>query len=153
MAVRHGVLYGRLHTYVDRTVGTKAVEAVLDARAAVADLLDLELVVFPQRGLLDGPDIRAAAEEAMERGADLIGGIDPASVNNDIERTLKTWFDIATEHDVDIDAHVHDGGTLGTYTLERFANHAVERGYEGRITASHAFALADAAIQSWRSAR
>lgn len=147
-AVANGVLYARTHTYIDRTVGTKVVEAVLEAREAVSDHLDMEVVAFPQRGLLDGPAVRRAARDALELGADLLGGIDPASVNADIESTLETWFDVADAHDVDIDAHVHDGGTLGTYTLERFAEHAVERGYEGRITASHAFALADAAVQS-----
>lgn len=148
MAVANGVLYARAHTYIDRTVGTKVVEAVLDAREAVSDLFDVEVVAFPQRGLLDGSEVRQAARESLELGADLLGGIDPASVNDDLERTLETWFDIATEYDVDIDAHVHDGGTLGTYTLERFAEHAVRHGYEGRVTASHAFALADAAVQS-----
>jgi len=148
MAVGNGVLFARIHTYVDGTVGTKAVEALLDAREQVADLLDLELVAFPQRGLLDGPEIREATRDALDRGVDLLGGIDPASVNADVERTLATWFDIASDHGVDVDAHVHDGGTLGTYTLRRFADHAVERAYEGRITASHAFALADAAVQA-----
>lgn len=148
MAVANGVLHARAHTYVDRTVGTKVVEALLEARERVSDVFDMELVAFPQRGLLDGPAVRGAVREALDLGADLLGGIDPASINADVERTLETWFDIATEYDVDIDAHVHDGGTLGTFTLERFAEHAVKHGYEGRITASHAFALADAAVQS-----
>ena len=148
MALANGVLHARVHTYVDRTVGTKIVEALLEAREQVSNLFDMELVAFPQRGLLDGPEVRTAARDALDLGADLLGGIDPASVNHDVERTLETWFDVAAEHDVDIDAHVHDGGTLGTYTLERFAEHALERGYEGRVTASHAFALADAAVQA-----
>jgi cytosine/adenosine deaminase-related metal-dependent hydrolase len=148
MAVANGVLHARVHTYVDRTVGTKVVEALLEARERVSDVFDMEVVAFPQRGLLDGPAVRRAVRESLELGADLLGGIDPASVNADVERTLETWFEVATEHDVDIDAHVHDAGTLGTFTLERFAEHAVQHGYEGRITASHAFALADAAVRS-----
>ena len=148
MAAANGVRHARVHTYVDRTVGTKVVEALLEAREAVADWFDMELVAFPQRGLLDSPEVREAARRALDLGADLLGGIDPASVNEDVERTLETWFDIATKHDVGIDAHVHDGGTLGTHTLERFAEHAVRNGYEGRVTASHAFALADAAVEA-----
>ncbi|MFC6941137.1 amidohydrolase family protein [Salinirubellus sp. GCM10025818] len=148
MAVANGVLFARAHTYIDRTVGTKVIEAILEARETVSDLFDVEVVAFPQRGLLDGPEVREAARESLELGADLLGGIDPASVNDDLERTIETWFEVATEHDVDIDAHVHDGGTLGTYTLERVAEHAVRNGYEGRVTASHAFALADAAVRS-----
>ena len=144
-AVRNGVLHMRNHVYVDSIVGTKVVEATLEVRDELRDVIDMQIVAFPQQGFLRDPGSQDAAREALDMGADLVGGIDPASMNNDVETTIDTWFDIATDHDVDVDAHVHDRGTIGMYTLERLAEKTVERGYEGRVTAGHCFALADAA--------
>ncbi|WP_435158409.1 amidohydrolase family protein [Haladaptatus sp. DFWS20] len=144
-AVTNGVLHMRNHVYVDSTVGTKIVEATLEVQDELADVLDMQIVAFPQQGFLRDPGSQDAARAALEMGADLVGGIDPASMNNSIDDTIDTWFDIATDYDVNIDAHVHDRGTVGMYTLERLAEETVERGYEGRVTAGHCFALADAA--------
>ncbi|MGB9958809.1 amidohydrolase family protein (plasmid) [Haloferax prahovense] len=144
-AVANGILHMRNHVYVDSNVGTKIVEATLEVRDELDDVLDMQIVAFPQQGFLRDPGSQDAARAALEMGADLVGGIDPASMNNNIEGTIATWFDIATDYGVDIDAHVHDRGTVGMYTLERLATETVERGYEGRVTASHCFSLADAA--------
>lgn len=144
LAVANGVLHLRNHVYIDSEVGTKVIEATLDVRDKLADVIDMEIVAFPQQGFLRDPGSQDVAHEALDMGADLVGGIDPASLNNDVERTIDTWFDIATDHDVDIDVHLHDRGTLGTYTLERLAKRTVECGYEGRVTAGHCYALADA---------
>jgi cytosine/adenosine deaminase-related metal-dependent hydrolase len=148
MAAANGVVALRAHTYVDESIGTKAVEAVTEARAALADLVDVEIVVFPQRGIMYSPALREIAREAIDTGADVLGGIDPASVNADIERTIDAWFDIASALDVDLDVHLHDGGSLGQYTLDRLAERTVEADYESRVTASHAFALADVAVEA-----
>lgn len=145
MAVANGVLHLRAHTYVDGTVGTKAIEALTAARQRVTDVVDIQIVAFPQRGFLADPGSQDAARAGLELGADLVGGLDPASINRDIEDAIDVWFDIADAYDVDIDAHLHDPGSLGLYTIERLAEKTIERGYEGRVTASHAFALADAA--------
>jgi|AntRauMinimDraft_4_1070384.scaffolds.fasta_scaffold00863_10 cytosine/adenosine deaminase-related metal-dependent hydrolase len=146
-AITNGVLHMRNHVYVDSTVGTKVVEATLEVRDELSDVLDMQIVAFPQQGFLRDPGSQDAARAALEMGADLVGGIDPASMNNSIEETIDTWFDIATDYDVNIDVHVHDRGTVGMYTLERLAAETVERGYESRVTAGHCFSLADAAAE------
>ena len=145
MAVANGTLHVRSHAYVDSKSGTKSVEAMLAARERLKGLLDLQVVVFPQRGFVSDRGALDAAREGLRLGADLVGGIDPASVNGDVERSIDMWFDLAQEFDVNIDAHLHDPGSLGMYTLDRLAAKTLERGYEGRVTASHCFALADAA--------
>jgi len=144
LAAANGVTRLRTHAYVDGTVGTKAVEAVLAARERVGDLLDVEVVAFPQRGLLADPGSRDAAAEALAAGAAVLGGLDPASVNEDVDATIEAWFDLAAAHDVPIDAHVHDRGEPGLETLDRLLEATIDRGYEGRVAVSHAFALADA---------
>ncbi|MFB6301015.1 MAG: amidohydrolase family protein [Halobacteriales archaeon] len=143
MAASNGVLHARAHCYLDGESGAKAVKAVIDARDRVADLIDLQLVAFPQRGFLADPGSQEAAHEALKAGADLVGGLDPASINDAIGKTIDVWFDIAEAHDVDIDAHLHDAGSIGLHTLDRLARATVDRGFEGRVTASHSYALAD----------
>lgn len=147
MFAANGTLSLRTHAYVDSEVGTKVVEAILAAKDRLEGVVDLQVVVFPQRGYVGDPGTEAAAREALDLGADVVGGIDPASINTDIERSIETWFDLATSYDVDIDAHIHDGGTLGMYTLSRLADETIEHDYQGRVTASHAFALADTASE------
>lgn len=144
MAAANGTIHVRTHGYVTEQVGTKSIEALVAAREALADLLDLQVVAFPQDGSLRSNDVDQVAA-ALDAGADLVGGMDPASVNADVEGTIETWFDLAEDHDADLDVHLHDPGTLGTYTLDRLAAHTIDRGYEDRVNASHSFALADAA--------
>jgi cytosine/adenosine deaminase-related metal-dependent hydrolase len=93
-------------------------------------------------------------------GADLVGGLDPATREYNIEGALNLTFRIAEDYDVDIDCHIMDTGTLGIYTLERLAQKAIDNHYKGRVTASHSFSLADApesrlagAISTFREAR
>jgi len=149
-AVANGVLHVRTHAYVDGTVGAGVVEAVLSAAEALDDRLDVELVAFPQQGIRRDDGSAAAVREALAAGADLVGGLDPATLNGDREATMSTWFDVAADHDADIDVHVHEGGETGMTTLERLASMADDRGYEDRVVASHAFALAHAATHGER---
>ncbi|WP_336759739.1 hypothetical protein [Paenibacillus sp. USHLN196] len=69
--------------------------------------------------------IRSSSElivtEALALGADLVGGVDPAGLDGDMERSLQMMFDIATAADKGIDLHLHDGGEPGLATLRRFA--------------------------------
>jgi cytosine/adenosine deaminase-related metal-dependent hydrolase len=147
-AIANGVLHLRAHTYVDSVVGTSVVETVAEVLEAFDDRLDAEIVAFPQRGIRRDEGSADALDAALDAGADLVGGLDPATLNDDREGVIGTWFDIAKEHDADVDVHIHERGETGMGTLERLAGEAVDRGYEDRVTASHAYALADAATAS-----
>ncbi|WP_121820088.1 amidohydrolase family protein [Halostella salina] len=142
-AVANGVLHVRTHAYVDGTVGSDVVRAVLDAREELADLLDIEVVAFPQRGIGRDAGSEAAVRAALDAGADIVGGLDPVTRNDDRAGTVRRWFDIARDHDADLDVHVHEPGETGLRTLEHVAKQAVERDHRDRVTASHAYALAD----------
>jgi cytosine/adenosine deaminase-related metal-dependent hydrolase len=153
MAVAAGSTYLRSHVTVDTDVRElENMRAAVATREATTHLADLQLIPACAEDRIDAG--RALLDEAIELGGDadlrnpvLLGGSDPASRYNDIEGALSNWFDIAAAHDVDIDLHIHDGGTLGVYTLERLAAHAADRGYEGRVTASHSYGLAH--IPDW----
>jgi cytosine deaminase len=144
-AIANGVLHLRTHAYVDGTVGTDVVEAVSTVRETVGDRLDIEIVAFPQCGVRRDDGSAEAVRAAIDAGADLVGGLDPATLNGDREETIATWFDIATDYDTDIDVHIHERGATGMRTLRRLAEATIEHDYENRVTASHAYALGDAA--------
>ncbi len=151
MAVSSGTTHIRSHIGVDHSVGTDTMRACIEAKQKTEDIVDLELVPAAFGGISNG-DGEEKVKKAIEIGLDafpeedsiLLGGTDPAGTNNDIEGTIETWFDIATEFDIDMDVHIQDGGQLGHHTLDVLIEKIKQRGYEGRVTASHCFSLAQA---------
>lgn len=143
-AVENGTLHVRAHVNLGNGFGTKVVESVLEARERLADILDIQIVLFPDAGILNDPEAESLIREALSMGADLVGGADPATKNGDVGGALDAWFDVATDHDVGIDVHFHNPGTLSTYEVLRLADETEARGMGGRVTASHSFGLADA---------
>jgi cytosine/adenosine deaminase-related metal-dependent hydrolase len=149
-AVSNGTTHIRSHVAVDHPTTTENIRALLRAKDRTTDLVDLQLVPMSSKGILNDASterkLREAIEIALEEDPSgnsvLVGGADPASRNNDIERTIDTWFDIATDYDIDIDVHIQDGGLLGEYTLKRLIEKTDEHGYNDRVTASHSFSLA-----------
>ncbi|MFP9193351.1 amidohydrolase family protein [Natrialbaceae archaeon A-CW1-1] len=141
-AVENGTTHIRTHVTVDTTSGTKTTEAVIDARDSVRDLLDIQIVPFSEQGCLTDDGVEHYLRQSIELGADAVGGMDPLTNNNNIDDAVDIWFDIATEFDVEIDAHIHEPGSLGRYTLRRLAEKTIEHNHIGKTTASHAFGLA-----------
>lgn len=143
LQVAAGTLFTRTHVDVDSSAGTRAVRAAVEARRMLDGVMEVQIVAFAQSGFLQDRASQALVREAVDLGADLVGGLDPATCEQDIEEALETTFRIAAETGRDIDYHVHDGGTLGVYTLMRLASKARKEGYAGRVTASHCYSLAD----------
>lgn len=146
-----GATYVRTHVGVDHSIGTDTMKACLEAKERTADLVDLQLVPASYGGITaEGGEeqVREAIEMGLSAVDDerdvLIGGADPGSRNRDIPRTIETWFDVATDYDIDLDVHIQDHGTLGHRTLDQLVTETRARGYEGRVTASHCFSLAQA---------
>jgi cytosine deaminase len=131
----------RSHVDVHAEAGLSRLDAVLEARELLRDRVHVQVVAFPQRGVLAAPGTAELLEEAARAGADAIGGLDPATFDGDIEGQLNIVFDIAERHGKRVDVHLHDPGTLGTFQLRRIAWHTARRGLHGRVTASHAYAL------------
>lgn len=139
-AIGHGVLAMRSHVDVDAVVKLKHVEVLLALREELRERIDIQLVAFPQGGLRD-PQVARLLEDALRLGVDVIGGLDPAGIDGDIERHLDPIFDLAHRYGSRIDIHLHDPGTLGAFELRRIADRAAEAGMQGRVAVSHAFAL------------
>jgi len=132
----------RTHCNVDPIIGLKNLEAVLEVAEAYKDKASVEIVAFPQHGLLRSQSV-SLVREALRSGASLVGGVDPATLDENIEKSLQTVMNLAVEANADIDLHIHDPGHLGIFTFQRLAALTEEAGWQGRVTISHALALAD----------
>lgn len=137
-----GSTHIRTHCNVDPIIGLKNLEAVLRAVEAYKDKVSVEIVAFPQHGLLRSNSI-SLVREALRSGASLVGGVDPATIDENIEKSLQTVMELAVEANANIDLHIHDPGHLGIFTFKRLASLTEEAGWQGKVTISHALALAD----------
>lgn len=140
--LKNGHTHIRTHCNVDPVIGLKNLEATVNALKKYEDVLTYEIVAFPQHGLLRSDSVKLI-REAMKNGATLVGGVDPATVDRNIEKSLHTIFDIAVEHNKGVDIHLHDPNTLGAFTFERMAHYTKEAGLKGKATISHGMALGD----------
>ncbi|MCC3649413.1 amidohydrolase family protein [Cytobacillus firmus] len=138
----NGHTHIRTHCNVDPVIGLKNLEATVNALKKYEDVLTYDIVAFPQHGLLRSGSVQLI-RDAMKNGATLVGGVDPATVDRNIEKSLHTIFEIAAEHNKGVDIHLHDPNSLGAFTFERMADYTKEAGMAGRATISHGIALAD----------
>jgi len=143
LCIGHGTTQMRSHVMVDGSVGLKSLETILRVREEYKGLIDIQLVAFPQSGILSSPGTPQLLDEAIRLGANVVGGLDPASFDRDVEGHLDVVFGVANRHDVDVDIHLHDMGTLGAFEIEQIAARTRALGMEGRVAVSHAYGLGD----------
>lgn len=143
LCLHQGTTHMRSHVMVDANIGLSHVEAVLGVVEDYRAQIDVELVAFPQSGILSSPGTDRLLEMAIEAGCSVIGGLDPATLDRDIEKHLDAVFAIAERHDVPVDIHLHDGGTLGMYEIEQICARSEALGLAGRVAVSHAYCLGE----------
>ncbi len=136
-AVAQGLLAIRSHVDVcdDRLL---AVRALLQVRQQVAPHLDLQLVAFPQDGLLRSANARANLVRALDLGVDVVGGIPH------FERTMAEgaesvrWLcELAAERGLRVDMHCDESDDPLSRHVESLAHQAQRLGLHGRVTGSH----------------
>jgi len=137
LAVARGLLAIRTHVDVcdPRLL---AVEALLEVRKAVAPLIDLQLVAFPQDGYLRHPKAVALLETALDKGVDVVGGIPHfertmADGKESVERLCR----IAAERGLRVDLHCDESDDPHSRHVETLAAETVRHGLQGRVTGSH----------------
>lgn len=143
LCLGHGSTTIRSHVFVSAEVGLAHVETILAVREAYRGLVDIQLVAFPQSGILASPGTAELMDEAMAMGCDLVGGLDPASFDRDVSGQLDVVFGLAEKHGAGVDIHLHDHGTLGAFEIEEIASRARALGMGGKVAVSHAYALGD----------
>lgn len=136
-----GTTYTRTFVDIDTEIGLAALDGVLRTREKLAAGLSMQIVAFPQSGMLVRPGTVELLEEALRQGAEVIGGLDPSAIDRDPKGHLDTIFRLAEQYDRDIDIHLHEPGELGAFDLEEIAERTKRLGFQGRVTISHAFCL------------
>ncbi|WP_182200962.1 amidohydrolase [Paraliobacillus salinarum] len=142
----NGVTSARVHCNVDPVIGLGNMERVRNALDEYKDKLNYELVAFPQHGLLRS-NSASLMKDAMRNGMKVVGGLDPATIDNNIEASLEKMMDIAVEFNADVDIHLHDGGSLGLYTIKRLTQMVEEANWKGRVNISHAYCMGESSIE------
>jgi cytosine/adenosine deaminase-related metal-dependent hydrolase len=148
--IASGATFVRSHAQVDTDCGLERLEGVLAAKAAHAGRCHVQVVAFPQSGIVRDRGTADLLHAAVLAGADLIGGIDPCGFDRDPVGHLNIVFGLAERHQVGIDIHLHESGELGAFTFELIAERTAALGMRGQVTISHAFGLSsvDAARQA-----
>lgn len=141
LCIANGSTRMRSHVMIDADVGLKHLETVLAVREAYRDRIDIQLVAFPQSGILASPGTAGLLDAAFDLGCDVIGGLDPASFDRDVNGHLDAIFGIAEKRGVPVDIHLHDFDMLGIFQIEEIAARTRALGLQGRVVVSHAYAL------------
>ena len=146
-AVAQATLYGCTHIRAFADVDTKArlegIKALLRAREEFRGVVDIQVVAFAQDGIVREPGAAELMRQAMALGADVVGGIPWIEYTEaDIAQHVREIFDIAQEFDKPVSMLVDDAGDPGLRSLEAMAVEALRRGWQGRVLAHHARAMA-----------
>jgi cytosine deaminase len=133
----------RTHVDIDTEAGLRHLHGVLATREALRDVMEIQLVAFPQSGLLVRPGTAEWLDEALHLGADVLGGLDPQAIDGDRHASLDALFGIAARHAKPLDVHLHEPGEEGAATLDALLDRVEALGFAGRVAISHGFCLGD----------
>jgi cytosine deaminase len=141
LAISHGSTFIRTHVDVDTDCGVTGIEGVMATRDALADAVSIDLVAFPQSGLLIRPGTVELMEHALRLGAETVGGLDPCAIDRDPKGHLDTVFGLAERFGRNVDIHLHEPGEMGLFSMELIIERTRALGMAGKVIVSHAFCL------------
>lgn len=146
-AIEEGILNGttvyRAFADVDNIGKLRPLEGLLALRERWRDVVHIEVVAFPQEGIIRNPGTDLLMEESMRLGADVVGGLPWFEMLDEDARKHIDWcFDLAKKYDKDIHMLVDDTDNPMSRSLEYLAVKTMREGYQGRVSASHCGALA-----------
>ncbi|MGD8553835.1 MAG: amidohydrolase family protein [Anaerolineales bacterium] len=143
LAARYGCTHTRAFADVDTKAKLEGVKALIRAREEFRGILDIQVVAFAQDGIVREPGTADLLRQAMDLGADVVGGIPWIEFTDaDIREHVKVCFDIAEAYDKPVSMLVDDAGDPGLRSLEVMALETIKRGWQGRSLAHHARAMA-----------
>lgn len=145
MAVRNGTTLIRAHPDVDPIQGLIGVETAVELRKEYQDLLDLQIVAFPQEGILKAAGVDDLMEQALDMGADVVGGCPYNELSwDDTKAHIDKVFDLAARRGLPIDMHVDfaDDADDQRFASARYiAEKTIATGYQGRVALGHVTSL------------
>jgi cytosine deaminase len=141
--VKNGTTFFRLFADVGTIGGLRAARGLLLAREKFGGYCDIQVVAFPQEGIVRDPGAAELLDEAMKEGCDIVGGL-PWYEYTDAEarQHIDICFDIAKRYDRDIHMLVDDTDDENSRSLEYLALKTMRENFHGRVAASHCGAMA-----------
>jgi len=139
--IKLGTTHIRSHVDVDTEVDLAGIEGVMAMRERLKDVIDVEIVAFAQSGMLIRPGTLELLDQAMAMGADVVGGLDPCTLDRDPKGHLDAIFGLAQKYGRPLDIHLHERGEVGAFSMELIIERTRALGMQGKIAISHAFCL------------
>jgi cytosine deaminase len=134
-AIGQGTTLMRTHVEIDPGVGLASFDAVRQLKADYDWGVDLQICVFPQEGLLNYPGTEELLRQALDQGADLLGGC--PYTDTDPEGQIKRLFAMAREYDVDLDFHLDFDLDTSWRHLDWVVHETIAHGMQGRVAIGH----------------
>ena len=142
LAVKYGNTHIRAFADTDTKAKLEGVKAVLKAKEEYKDRVDIQVVAFPQDGVARDPGAEDYIKQAMELGADVVGGIPWIEYTvEDMQDHIDKMFDLAVKYNKDVSMLLDDAGDPDLRTTEMLIKKTLEKGWEGRVTIQHARAM------------
>ncbi|AVF40990.1 amidohydrolase family protein [Pandoraea apista] len=145
MAIRNGTVAIRAHPDVDLIQGLIGVETLLSLKDEYQNLLDLQIVAFPQEGILKSKGTYELMIDALRMGADVVGGCPYNELNwEDTKRHIDIVFELAQRFDAPIDMHADfadDTSDQRFAAISYIAQRTIDTGYQGRVSLGHVTSL------------
>ena len=139
--IANGVQYVRTHVDVSDSTLT-ALKAMLEVKKEIAPWVDLQIVAFPQEGILSYPNGEKLLDQAMEMGADVVGGIPHFEFTREYGvESMHIAFDIARKYNKQIDIHCDEIDDEQSRFVETVAALAFKYDMGEKVTASHTTAM------------
>ena len=139
--IANGVQYVRTHVDVSDPTLT-ALKAMLEVKKEIAPWVDLQIVAFPQEGILSYPNGEKLLDQAMEMGADVVGGIPHFEFTREYGvESMHIAFDIARKYNKQIDIHCDEIDDEQSRFVETVSALALKYDMGEKVTASHTTAM------------
>jgi len=147
IVIRQAVLSGttriRTHVDVDTVGGLTPLRGVLQAAREHAHLCDIQIVAFPQEGIVRDPGTADLMDAAMRSGGDVVGGMPHWEPDDEAAREhIAICMRLARRYDADVDMHVDETDDPSSRTLDMLTEATLSSGWQGRVTAGHCCAMA-----------
>ena len=145
MLIAHGTTYVRAHPDTDPLGGLTGFKVMLQLKKEYANAVDMQVVAFPQEGIIKLPGAFEILEEAMKLGADVVGGC-PYNENSyeDTKKHVDLVFGLAKKYNKDLDFHADFGDNpddLRYRSIDYIIEKTIKEGYQGRVTVGHMTSL------------
>ena len=134
-AITQGTTHMRTHVEIDPGIGLTGLRAVRRLQADYAWAVTLEICVFPQEGMLDNPGPEALLCQALDEGAEVLGGC--PYTDSDPQAQIRRLFELAVAYDRDLDLHLDFDLQVAGMTLGEVIRCTHEHGWQGRVTVGH----------------